>query len=362
MPTLLAAWRAACTRAARRRGPGPRPRAAPAGVAPRRARPTGSSSSATTTSRSTAGGSPTFAASWASPTRCPACVGVDLVVNYRCPATGRRARRPADRAQRGAVRQDDPCARPDAAGPIVLAADARRRARPDRPACSRRCRTTAARRAILARTNRELAAGRRGRARAPASRSGRRRSSCSSRRRSSTPPAERILADLAELAPGSRPPCGSPRCAPDRRRDADRVGGAGRPGRWPPRLARRRRCGAVLALGRAVLDRSPTSRRRVASAGPPSPGSAGRRDADPRDRPRDEGPRVRPRRRRSALDAGRFPSARSLADAPEPAALEEERRLAYVAWTRARRSLTLVYDPATPSPFLLEAFVQEELA
>ena len=62
------------------------------------------------------------------------------------------------------------------------------------------------------------------------------------------------------------------------------------------------------------------------------------------------------------LDVGRFPSARSLADAPEPArALEEERRLAYVAWTRARRSLTLVYDPAHPSRFLLEAFEPAEL-
>jgi DNA helicase-2/ATP-dependent DNA helicase PcrA len=62
------------------------------------------------------------------------------------------------------------------------------------------------------------------------------------------------------------------------------------------------------------------------------------------------------------LDAGRFPSARSLRDAPDPArALEEERRLAYVAWTRARRSLTLVYDPASPSPFLLEAFSDVEL-
>ncbi len=62
------------------------------------------------------------------------------------------------------------------------------------------------------------------------------------------------------------------------------------------------------------------------------------------------------------LDAGRFPSARSIADAIEPErALEEERRLAYVAWTRARRSLTLVYDPGAPSPFLLEAFTTEEL-
>ncbi|HEX9043415.1 MAG TPA: ATP-dependent helicase [Candidatus Limnocylindrales bacterium] len=62
------------------------------------------------------------------------------------------------------------------------------------------------------------------------------------------------------------------------------------------------------------------------------------------------------------LEAGRFPSARSVSEALEPErALEEERRLAYVAWTRARRSLTLVYDPAAPSPFLLEAFSPGEL-
>ena len=62
------------------------------------------------------------------------------------------------------------------------------------------------------------------------------------------------------------------------------------------------------------------------------------------------------------LDAGRFPSARSLRDAPEPErALEEERRLAYVAWTRACRTLTLSYDPASPSQFMLEAFSEAEL-
>ncbi len=62
------------------------------------------------------------------------------------------------------------------------------------------------------------------------------------------------------------------------------------------------------------------------------------------------------------MTAGRFPSARSLREAADPArALEEERRLAYVAWTRARRSLTLVYDPAAPSPFLGEAFDPGEL-
>ncbi|MEA2517962.1 MAG: ATP-dependent helicase UvrD/PcrA [Chloroflexota bacterium] len=62
------------------------------------------------------------------------------------------------------------------------------------------------------------------------------------------------------------------------------------------------------------------------------------------------------------MERNRFPSARSLADSPDPArALEEERRLAYVAWTRARRSLTLIYDPAAPSSFLLEAFTADEL-
>jgi hypothetical protein len=62
------------------------------------------------------------------------------------------------------------------------------------------------------------------------------------------------------------------------------------------------------------------------------------------------------------MDAGRFPSARSLRESTEPErVLEEERRLAYVAWTRARRSLTLVYDPASPSQFLLEAFSDREL-
>ena len=57
-----------------------------------------------------------------------------------------------------------------------------------------------------------------------------------------------------------------------------------------------------------------------------------------------------------------FPGRRSVSDAAEPErALEEERRLAYVAWTRARRSLTLLFDPDAPSRFLLEAFDPEEL-
>jgi superfamily I DNA/RNA helicase len=62
------------------------------------------------------------------------------------------------------------------------------------------------------------------------------------------------------------------------------------------------------------------------------------------------------------LDDGRFPSARSVTEALEPErAMEEERRLASVAWTRARRSLTLVYDPGAPSQFVQEAFTPREL-
>jgi DNA helicase-2/ATP-dependent DNA helicase PcrA len=62
------------------------------------------------------------------------------------------------------------------------------------------------------------------------------------------------------------------------------------------------------------------------------------------------------------MEEGRFPSGRAVAESDEPdRALEEERRLGYVAWTRARRTLTLSYDPAVPSPFLLEAFSRDEL-
>ena len=64
----------------------------------------------------------------------------------------------------------------------------------------------------------------------------------------------------------------------------------------------------------------------------------------------------------TGMEAGRFPSGRTIAEADDPVrVLEEERRLAYVAWTRARRSLTLLYDPAVPSAFLLEAFGADEL-
>jgi DNA helicase-2/ATP-dependent DNA helicase PcrA len=55
------------------------------------------------------------------------------------------------------------------------------------------------------------------------------------------------------------------------------------------------------------------------------------------------------------FEEGRMPNARSIADAESPVrALEEERRLAYVAMTRATRRLILAFDPARPSPFLAE--------
>jgi superfamily I DNA/RNA helicase len=63
------------------------------------------------------------------------------------------------------------------------------------------------------------------------------------------------------------------------------------------------------------------------------------------------------------MDEHVFPSRRTLEDAEDPKrALEEERRLAYVAWTRARKSLLLVYDPTAPSVFMREAFSRTELA
>ena len=55
------------------------------------------------------------------------------------------------------------------------------------------------------------------------------------------------------------------------------------------------------------------------------------------------------------FDADHVPNRRSLVDADDPArAMEEERRLAYVALTRATRRLILAVDPARPSPFLGE--------
>jgi superfamily I DNA/RNA helicase len=55
------------------------------------------------------------------------------------------------------------------------------------------------------------------------------------------------------------------------------------------------------------------------------------------------------------FEAERFPNRRAVRDADDPRrAMEEERRLAYVAVTRATRRLVLAFDPARPSPFLAE--------
>ena len=55
------------------------------------------------------------------------------------------------------------------------------------------------------------------------------------------------------------------------------------------------------------------------------------------------------------MEEDRFPNRRALLDARDPGrALEEERRLAYVALTRATRTLVLAGDPARPSRFLAE--------
>lgn len=55
------------------------------------------------------------------------------------------------------------------------------------------------------------------------------------------------------------------------------------------------------------------------------------------------------------FEAERMPNRRSLVDADDAdRALEEERRLAYVALTRATRQLILAFDPSRPSPFLAE--------
>lgn len=55
------------------------------------------------------------------------------------------------------------------------------------------------------------------------------------------------------------------------------------------------------------------------------------------------------------MAADQMPNRRALVDAADPArALEEERRLAYVALTRATRRLILALDPSRPSVFLAE--------
>lgn len=63
------------------------------------------------------------------------------------------------------------------------------------------------------------------------------------------------------------------------------------------------------------------------------------------------------------FEEGRMPNARSLADAEDrDRALEEERRLAYVALTRATRRLVLGFDPVRPSPFLADCGLDVRVA
>ena len=55
------------------------------------------------------------------------------------------------------------------------------------------------------------------------------------------------------------------------------------------------------------------------------------------------------------MEIERFPNRRAVGEASDPArALEEERRLAYVAVTRCRRNLVLAFDPDRASPFVAE--------
>ena len=103
---------------------------------------------------------------------------------------------------------------------------------------------------------------------------------------------------------------------------------------------------------RAAIDRA---------RGRPSSSLRDRRRARARDRAWHQGSGVRPCRG-GGHGRGRLPKRPVHHGGPGPArALDEERRLAYVAWTRARQELVLVYDPDAPSIFMREAFSPTEL-
>ena len=105
----------------------------------------------------------------------------------------------------------------------------------------------------------------------------------------------------------------------------------------------------------------PASSRSTRSSPPTTPPAPGSRRCATRTRRSSWRPST-PRRdasgRPSSSSASRPTASRtgaSLIDADDPdRALEEERRLAYVALTRATRQLILAFDPARPSPFLAE--------
>ena len=323
-----------CAPPARRRGPGRRPGAAPAGAAAGRARRTGSSSSATTTSRSTAGGSPTSAESSALDDALPGLRRVDLEVNYRCPAPV------VERAVRLIEHNDERFAKVIRAGPAATG-PADPRARTLRTSRSARAgdrgpgRTTTSTRAVLARTNRELLPGGRrgdgarravpGAARRAARSTTRGSTALLARRDRDRPgPANRCSSPLGRVRDARRRPTAPNaiwrrRCWPGR--PPYRTSPAfvdGRSGRRAPRLAELRRDDARLTLATAH-----------ATKGLEFDHVVGRR----------HGGRPLPER------AGGRPSART-----PPGRYEEERRLGYVAWTRARRSLTLLLRPGGRRP------------
>ncbi|MEX0630012.1 MAG: ATP-dependent helicase [Chloroflexota bacterium] len=61
------------------------------------------------------------------------------------------------------------------------------------------------------------------------------------------------------------------------------------------------------------------------------------------------------------MEIDRFPNRRAVTEASDPGrALEEERRLAYVAITRCRRNLVLAFDPDRASPFVAEMMGRPE--
>ncbi len=293
---------------------------------------------------------------------------VDLVVNYRCPATVvRRAVRLVEHNVERFAKAVAP--RADAPGPIVLAADpaddAVRIGRllaawfPDRPAgtdgadeadAAGAPEDDAPTRAILARTNRELR---------PAI------AAALDRRVPFRPPPIDLLVGSpwvdACLAETEATPRGLPLLA---RIERVRAAWAAR----PPEPASDPDAPAPDVIAAAVLAWAVRYRNLEGLAA-----AVERRRADLAELCRDDAPLSFATAHATkglefdhvaviGMERARFPSARSLADAPDPGrAMEEERRLAYVAWTRARRSLTLVYDPAAPSPFLLEAFDPDEL-